>query len=150
MTRFLSRGLVPVTLIVGLAGCGKSNPPAQAGPEASPKPGVAVTSDDVDRVAPGQPIEQLLMDKFPGVEVQSRPGGGVALRIRGVSSFYGSSEPLLVVDGVTIDQAANDLRWLNPHDIANITVLKNPAETAIYGVRGGNGVIVITTKRRGK
>jgi TonB-dependent SusC/RagA subfamily outer membrane receptor len=90
------------------------------------------------------------MDRFPGVEVARRPGGGVAIRIRGPSSFYSNTEPLLVVDGVAMNEGDASMSWLNPHDIASITVLKNPAETAIYGVRGANGVIVVTTKRPGK
>ena len=87
------------------------------------------------------------MDRFPGVEVQSRPGGGgVMIRVRGPASFMSSGNPLLVVDGVAVEAGSNGLSWLNPHDIAAITVLKNPAETAIYGIRGANGVIVVTTK----
>jgi TonB-dependent SusC/RagA subfamily outer membrane receptor len=90
------------------------------------------------------------MDRFPGVEVARRPGGGVAIRIRGPASFYSNTEPLLVVDGVAMNEGDASMSWLNPHDIASIMVLKNPAETAIYGVRGANGVIVVTTKRPGK
>jgi len=142
--------LVSVSLIAGLvAGCARSNRQAQPNPQPNPESGIALTSSDVERVAPGQPIEQILMDRFPGVEVASRPGGGVTMRIRGAASFYANSDPLLVVDGVTVDAGSNGLTWLNPHDIASITVLKNPAETAIYGVRGANGVIVVKTKRPG-
>jgi TonB-dependent SusC/RagA subfamily outer membrane receptor len=70
------------------------------------------------------------------------------VRIGGPTSFMLSSEPLYVVDGVPVDAGPNGtLNWLNPLDIASITVLKYGASTAIYGVRGANGVIVITTKR---
>jgi TonB-dependent SusC/RagA subfamily outer membrane receptor len=142
------RSLKSISLTVGLvAGCAPHS--VQPVPRAVPPPNPDLTAQDVDRLAPGQPVEQMLMDRFPGVEVVSRPGGGVAIRIRGPASFYGSSDPLLVVDGVTLDVGANNLSWLNPHDISSITVLKNPSETAIYGVRGANGVIVVTTKRPG-
>jgi TonB-dependent SusC/RagA subfamily outer membrane receptor len=90
------------------------------------------------------------MDRFPGVEVARAPGGGVMIRIRGPASFYANSDPLVVVDGVAIEGAGAGIGWLNPHDIASIKVLKNPAETTIWGVRGANGVIVVTTKRPGK
>jgi iron complex outermembrane receptor protein len=89
------------------------------------------------------------MDRFPGVEVRRTASGGVSIRIRGPASFYGSAEPLLVIDGTPIQQGPSGFSGLNPHDIATITVLKNPPETAIYGLRGANGVIVITTTRPG-
>jgi TonB-dependent SusC/RagA subfamily outer membrane receptor len=91
----------------------------------------------------------MLMDRFPGVEVRRTANGGVSIRIRGPASFYGNTEPLLVVDGTPIVQGSSGFSWLNPHDIATITVLKNPTDTAIYGLRGANGVIVITTMRPG-
>jgi TonB-dependent SusC/RagA subfamily outer membrane receptor len=144
MFHVFSRALSPAGLTVGLlAGCGGSSPPAQT----SPQPTQTLTSEDIDRAAP-QSIEQLLMDRFPGVDVR-RASGGISIHIRGPASLYGSSEPLLVIDGIPIEQGPSGVQGLNPHDIASIKVLKNPAETAIYGVRGGNGVIVITTKAAG-
>jgi TonB-dependent SusC/RagA subfamily outer membrane receptor len=80
--------------------------------------------------------------------VTRAPGGGVSVQIRGRSSFSLSNEPLFVVDGVPITPGPHGtLSWLNPHDIASIEVLKDAASTAMYGVRGSNGVIVIKTKR---
>jgi TonB-dependent SusC/RagA subfamily outer membrane receptor len=148
MSWFPSRALLPLGLIVGLvAGCARSGRLAQT----SPQPASTLTSKDIDRVAPGQPIEQMLMDRFPGVEVTRTFGGGVAIRIRGPGSFYSSNEPLYVLDGSPIPPGPNGgLAGINPHDIASITVLKNPTDTAIYGIRGANGVIVITTKRPGQ
>jgi len=62
-------------------------------------------------------------------------------------SFYSGSEPLIVVDGVAVNPGPNGtLSWLNAKDIESITALKDPSQTAIYGVRGANGVIVIKTK----
>ena len=73
--------------------------------------------------------------------------GGIAVRIRGVSSFYGNNEPLYVLDGMPIQPGPNgSLTGINPYDIESIKVLKDPADTAIYGIRGANGVIVIKTK----
>ena len=96
-----------------------------------------------------RPIEQVLMDRFPGVMVARTPDGGISVRIRGVSSFFGSNEPLYVIDGVPMQSGSDRiLTGINPHDIASIEVVKDPVGTAIYGVRGANGVIVIKTKRR--
>jgi len=99
-------------------------------------------------VEPGQSIEQLLMGRFPGVEVTRTPNGGISVRIRGTTSFLGNNEPLYVLDGIPMEPGpGGSLTWINPYDIASIEVLKNAAETAIYGMRGANGVIVITTRR---
>ncbi len=153
MSGFSSRVLVPAGLVVGLfTGCARSDRPAPTSPQPAQtrsQPGPVVTSEDIDRVAPGQPIEQLLMDRFPGVDVRRTPDGRISIRIRGPASFYSSTEPLLVIDGIPMQQGPG-FGGINPHDIATITVLKNPADIAIYGLRGGNGVIVITTKRPGR
>ena len=76
------------------------------------------------------------------------PGGGIAVRIRGASSFNGSNEPLYVLDGFPMTPGPGGaLTGINPYDIASIDVLKDAASTAIYGSRGANGVILIETKR---
>ena len=107
-----------------------------------------MTAEDIER-QPGQPIEQVLMGRFPGVTVTRTADGGVAVRIRGTTSIRGSNEPLYVIDGVAIQPGpGGSLSGINPHDIASIEVVKDPVGTAIYGVRGANGVIVIKTKRR--
>ncbi|HEX6940588.1 MAG TPA: SusC/RagA family TonB-linked outer membrane protein [Longimicrobiales bacterium] len=98
--------------------------------------------------------EQLIQGKVAGVDVvdTGEPGGGIAIRIRGGSSVTSSNEPLFVVDGVPlqigggISAGRNPLNFLNPDDIASITVLKDASATAIYGSRGSNGVILIETK----
>src|SRR5207247_2628743 len=106
--------------------------------------------DDIAK-APGQSIEQVLMGRFPGVEVTRGPDGGFAVRIRGGSSIRSGNTPLYVLDGVVIDPGPNGyLTGVNPNDIASIQILKEPAETALYGLRGANGVIIITTKRPGQ
>ncbi|HEU0298025.1 MAG TPA: SusC/RagA family TonB-linked outer membrane protein [Longimicrobium sp.] len=102
--------------------------------------------------------EQLIQGKVAGVQVvtSGEPGGGTNLRIRGGSSADvaggASNEPLIVVDGVPLpvggglSAGRNPLNFINPEDIASVTVLKDAASTAIYGSRGANGVILIETK----
>lgn len=145
MTSSLLRNALSVCVLIGLAtGCA----PGKTRPEPQSKP--TVTAEDIERSG-GDPIEKLLQAKAPGVLVERTPDGGISVRIRGASSFYSGSEPLYVIDDVPIQPGAGGaLRGLNPHDIESITVLKNPEDTGIYGVRGANGVIVITTKKPGK
>ena len=99
--------------------------------------------------------EQLIMGKVPGLKVTSNdgaPGSGSTLRIRGGTSINASNNPLIVIDGVPVDNggiagAANPLSLINPNDIASFVVLKDASACAIYGSRGANGVILITTKK---
>jgi TonB-dependent SusC/RagA subfamily outer membrane receptor len=92
-------------------------------------------------------IEQLL-ERIPGVQVLRGSGGDFTVRIRGTSSLMGDNEPLLVLDGTPISGGLRSaLAGLSPADVARIDVLKDAGSTAIYGVQGANGVIVITTKR---
>lgn len=151
MVQFAPRVPLSVGLVLGLVtGCGKSTPPSQPEPAPASTPST-LTSEDIQRLAPGTAIEEALMGRFPGVMVERTDGGGVSVRIRGAASFYASEQPLYVIDDIPIQAGPNgSLYGLNPHDIATIRVLKNPADTAIYGVRGANGVIVITTKRPGQ
>ena len=98
--------------------------------------------------------QQLLQGKVAGVNITSssgEPGAPVNIVIRGAASVRNSSSPLFVVDGVPLDNAGTGtgdaLNFLNPQDIASMDVLKDASATAIYGSRGANGVIIITTKR---
>ena len=80
------------------------------------------------------------------------PGGGAQIRIRGGSSLNASNAPLIVIDGVALDNTgvkgmSNPLSMVNPQDIESFNVLKDASATAIYGSRGSNGVIIITTKK---
>ncbi|HKG94663.1 MAG TPA: TonB-dependent receptor plug domain-containing protein [Gemmatimonadaceae bacterium] len=91
-------------------------------------------------------IEEALLGRVSGVDVL-RTARGVEVRIRGVNSFYGSSAPLFVIDGVPLPLGmSSPLAGLSPHDVARVDVLKDASAAAIYGSRGGNGVILITTK----
>ncbi|MEO7048215.1 MAG: carboxypeptidase-like regulatory domain-containing protein, partial [Ferruginibacter sp.] len=91
--------------------------------------------------------EQMLEGQVSGVQVsqnQSQPGGAVfSIRIRGTNSINSGNEPLYVIDGY----AGGDIVTISPSDIASISVLKDASATAIYGSRGANGVVIITTKR---
>ncbi|MCR4957303.1 MAG: TonB-dependent receptor, partial [Prevotella sp.] len=99
--------------------------------------------------------QDMLAGKVAGVNVTSNdgtPGGGATIRIRGGSSLNASNDPLLVIDGVPMDNngvkgVANLLSTINPQDIESFNVLKDASATAIYGSRGSNGVIIITTKK---
>jgi TonB-linked SusC/RagA family outer membrane protein len=120
-------------------------------------------------------LDGAISGKIPGAQITANsgaPGGGVSIRLRGVSTVAGSSQPLFVIDGVIVnndqfatgtgtraftgatsldagtqDQAPNRIADINPADIESVEVLKGPSASAIYGSRAGAGVIVITTKR---
>ncbi|MDM8174282.1 TonB-dependent receptor [Olivibacter sp. 47] len=98
--------------------------------------------------------DQALTGQVSGVNVSTSngtPGGGPRIQVRGIGAIGAGSEPLYVIDGFPIPsssgQQSNPMSALNPQDIASMTVLKDASATAIYGSRGANGVIIITTKR---
>lgn len=97
--------------------------------------------------APAQSVDNALQGRIAGADIMStsgEPGATTTIRIRGSRSITASNEPLIVVDGI-ID-AIHDLNDINAEDIASLSVLKDASSTAIYGSRGSNGVIIITTK----
>lgn len=101
--------------------------------------------------------ENLLNGKVAGVTINTSgaPGSGSEIRIRGGASLLASNDPLIVIDGLPLDNRTGEgstsvLASLNPNDIESFTVLKDASATAIYGSRASNGVIIITTKRAGK
>jgi len=91
-------------------------------------------------------LAQMLTGRLAGVTVSPAPDGGIIVRMGGPTSFYSDQSPLFVVDGVPIESSRSTLNWLNPHDVESVQALKDPSQTAIYGVRGVNGVIIIKTK----
>ncbi|MFN8345389.1 MAG: TonB-dependent receptor [Spirosomataceae bacterium] len=134
----------------------------------------AVSSLKAEQLNPGAnvSVDQMMQGRAAGVQItqsSSEPGGGLSIRVRGSSSINASNEPLYVIDGFPIDNSANlsagdattfstvntgtnntpknPLNSLNPADIQSIEVLKDASATAIYGARGANGVILITTKK---
>lgn len=104
---------------------------------------------------PAPSLNQALAGRITGVQVNvnsGRPGGQTNVRIRGFSSINTSNNPLYIIDGVALPQGtqsqnSNSIDFINPNDIASIEVLKDASATAIYGARGANGVILVTTKR---
>lgn len=103
-----------------------------------------VSSDEIAK-RPLVRVEQALQGTTPGVLVESnsgQPGNGLSVRIRGVNSITGSNEPLYVIDGYI----GGNIESIDPNDIESIEILKDASATAIYGSRGSNGVVIITTK----
>lgn len=126
----------------------------------------AVASIRSDELMKGAPISltQALQGRLAGVQVNSSdgaPGGGMSIIVRGANSFSTNSQPLYIVDGIPFETGstptsganesnnttANPLSMINPNDIESIDVLKDASATAIYGSRGANGVVMITTKK---
>ncbi|GAA4317821.1 TonB-dependent receptor [Compostibacter hankyongensis] len=123
----------------------------------------SVTAKDLEN-QPAMTLEQLMQGKASGVQITQTtgaPGGQIEVRIRGASSINAGNEPLYVIDGVPYYNGSQDpdgtsygtttptnaLASLNPNDIASVDILKDASATAIYGSRGSNGVVIITTKR---
>lgn len=116
----------------------------------------AVTSEDFNKGNIATP-ENLLNGRVAGLSINTSgaPGSGSEIRIRGGASLNASNSPLIVIDGLPIENNAvggsrSILSTINPADIESFTVLKDAASTAVYGSRASNGVIIITTKKGGK
>ena len=124
----------------------------------------SVRAEDFNKGVIASP-EQLIQGKTAGVQISSTsgaPGAGVNIRIRGTNSVRSNNNPLFVVDGIPLsgqattsggnviglgsNPAKNPLSFLNPNDIESISILKDASATAIYGTRGSNGVVIVTTK----
>jgi TonB-dependent SusC/RagA subfamily outer membrane receptor len=124
-----------------------------SGGVARARPASSEPASDAPNVsdAGGRTLENLFAGRFAGVTVTSASNGRLQIRIRGGSnSFLLSNEPLYVVDETPISPGAGGIGFLSPYDIERIEVLKNPADVAIYGMRGANGVVRITTTRSGR
>lgn len=116
----------------------------------------SLRSEKLEQV-PLASVEQALQGNVAGLQATTgsgQPGGNVQIRIRGIGSITASSEPLYVIDGIPViadgfarvNTTTNPMASINPNDIESVTVLKDAAATSIYGARGANGVILITTK----
>lgn len=109
---------------------------------------VKVSAAEMEKLTPITSVDNMLQGKAAGVQVianSGRPGQGARIMVRGANSLNGSSNPLFVVDGVYM--TSSELISINPNDIESQVILKDAAATSLYGARGANGVIVITTKR---
>lgn len=151
MNWYPARVLPPLAVVAVLVlacahggGASQSEPapsPPSALPPADP---TTVTADEPARQGAAS-LDQLLAGRISGVIVTPAPGGGIIVRIGGPTSFQSGQDPLFVIDGVPVNVSRGTLSWLSARDIESIRALKG-ADAAIYGVRGGNGVIVIKTK----
>jgi TonB-linked SusC/RagA family outer membrane protein len=112
----------------------------------------SLQSDEITR-ARTTGTQEAMQGRLPGVDVKrgsGKPGSDFSIEIRGANSIGGNTQPLYVIDGIPVGQngsATNPINDINPADIERIDVLKDASSTAIYGSRGANGVVLVTTKR---
>jgi TonB-dependent starch-binding outer membrane protein SusC len=144
--------------LVAAVGCRHAQAPAANGPAAADEVNIgygtrgsgnvtgAVSSLNVEGLEQSEvaSMERLLRGRVAGLQVIRRPGGEVVLRIRGMTAASGSAGPHVVIDGTA--SSARDLLGLSPEVVSRIDVLKD-ASAAVYGLRGANGVILVTTRR---
>ncbi|WP_343531920.1 TonB-dependent receptor [Pedobacter sp.] len=107
----------------------------------------AVINEDVFKNRPTTEVTQALTGTTPGLQVgtsNGQPGSEPTLRIRGLGSFNANNSPLIILDGIPYD---NSISSINPNDIESVTILKDASSAALYGARGANGVLLITTKK---
>ena len=155
-----SGSLISASLAIALAGCAGAAPPqsrpaderVMVGYGAQDRGTVTgainvLTEEQIGHLHHGRLVD-VLRGRVPGLRVVRTPNGGESLRIRGQNSIMGSSEPLLVIDGLPILwNLSGALDSVNPADVERIDVLKDAGAAGIFGSRGANGVIIITTKR---
>jgi TonB-dependent SusC/RagA subfamily outer membrane receptor len=154
--------IVALGIVGGLVACGRaaSAPPPEPAPEAVGGAGRTVEAERTGSVAVldgnelhglrNASVEDFLEGRVAGVQIIRLPGGGISVRIRGMGTIGGDTEPLYVIDGMPVRvTAGRGLDWLNPGDVQRIEILKDAATTSMYGMQGANGVVLITT-RRGK
>jgi TonB-dependent starch-binding outer membrane protein SusC len=135
------RVVLPAALIVSVVGCSHS---LKSKNSLSPRRTADVTAADIAR-SPGMPIEQLIAAHVPGLLLSRSSDGRTVLIIRGQTTLGEPQEPLFVVNGVPLGLAAN-FSAINRNDIESIVVLRDAASTAMYGLQGSGGVIVVKTK----
>jgi TonB-dependent SusC/RagA subfamily outer membrane receptor len=132
-------------LIVGIVGCAH---PKSEGPAPTATRSTELKSNAEMQQHNNMSIEEYLASRSAGVEIGHAQDGTLTIRLRGSSGMYGSNVPLYIVDGVPFTPSSGGgLSGINPYDVASIKALRDPADIAMYGVRGANGVIVIKTKK---
>ncbi len=144
MQRFSRRIATPTCLAAALTlAC------AGARSQREPAAGASVTSRDLQST--NEPVEVVLQRKVPGLVVTRTSDGGIALQVRGATSFRGGdAPPLYVLNGLPFEPGTGGaLTGIDPNEIESIRVLKGP-DAGIYGIQGANGAIVITTKMPGR
>ena len=157
----IRRRSTATVVLLAAAACGAC---ARAAPRAAPTPSATscndpstrepwgagavsvVCANDVSGI-PARQIEEWLQGRVAGLWVVQRRGG-FSLLIRGPGSIYSDNEPLYVLDGMPLVlEPGRGLYWLSPRDVQMVEVLKDADATALYGLRGANGVVLITTRR---
>jgi TonB-dependent SusC/RagA subfamily outer membrane receptor len=152
-TRRTMRTLGAAVLMVGSTQCTLKQPPVTDAGSATANPKTSSASD-ATLTQSGAPtgnytrIEELIAARAPGIQV-IRGDGGYSLRIRGMSSPSGVTDPLIVIDGtISALPGTRGLDGISPQDVLRVEVLKDAASTAFYGMRGASGVILITTRKK--
>jgi TonB-dependent SusC/RagA subfamily outer membrane receptor len=130
--------------LIALAGCAHHTRTTST--TSTPPSATTITAEDIEH-APGLSLEELLVTRVPGLSLSRARDGHLVIHIRGTSTLLGEEEPLFVLNGLPLETPIGGNLWsINPHDIEYIKVLRDAASTAMYGVRGANGVILIKTK----
>lgn len=143
MRASLSRAVLSVALLIAVAGgCASS----KGGQPAATPPDRPQPDENAD------PLQRLQQHRSPGLVLARSPSGFITAQvIQGSTSFYSGTQPLYMLDGSPFQAGPNgELVGINPYDIESITLLTRPEDVSLYGVRGGNGVIIIKTKKAGK
>ena len=140
------------TIDVALGGATELQEVVVTGYNSTTKEKSSIAAATVDSKAirnrPNPSFVQTLSGQVAGLSITTtsgQPGANTSVQLRGISSINGDTEPLFIIDGAPVDQ--DNFRSLNPNDIENVSVLKDAGATAIYGNRGANGVIVVTTRK---
>jgi TonB-dependent SusC/RagA subfamily outer membrane receptor len=136
----------PLRRVISLSVLGLSMGCASGGAPPAASTSSTVTAEDLERNL-DEPIEKVLQSKVTGVLVRRTNDGSIAIQIRGATSFDGTDAPLYLLDGAPFEPGPGGaLTGVDPYNIDSIKVLKG-AEAGIYGIRGMNGVILITSKK---
>jgi len=144
MQSFPFHAAFPVALLIAVVvAC------APANPRGTPQPNPGLTAEDIEN-NPSEPIEKLLQAKTPGLSITRAEDGSLVVLIRGSHSFVGTDAPLYVLDGMPFEPGPGGvISGVDPRTIESIKVFKG-SEAVLYGIRGMNGVIAITTKKTDK
>jgi TonB-dependent SusC/RagA subfamily outer membrane receptor len=143
--------LITAVLLAWLPACAmhkrdSAPPPPPPPPPAAQSSITTITAEDIEH-APGLSLEQLLVTRVPGLSLSRAPDGHLVIHIRGTTTLLGDQEPLFIVNDLPLENpVGGNLSSINPRDIESIQVLRDAASTAMYGLRGSNGVIIIKMK----
>lgn len=141
------------------SGCHSASPPAQLVPASDlievgyGRLSQRNVASAVSSLVIGREMRQVrhveeMLERIPGITLNRMANGRISVRIRGANSLLGSNEPLFVIDGTPITHRNGDaLIGVSPHDVVRVEVLKDAGAAAVYGSRGANGVILVTTRR---